>query len=264
MIDMKIAKKDQEILIGSSYLMRNNKVLLDRTAYMIENMDQNRAYVSDLKNNYSQSANKELLDKHKYKYKEYRRLWSEQPKECITKGLYGQDMFDQGYIPLCIDVETAAICDLACPFCYRQYVATPDKIMDKKLAFKLIDQASEMNVPSMKFNWRGEPLLNPDLPEIISHAKSKGILETIINTNVTELDEELSKKIISSGLDLMICFLARLAANMALMVNAYGGVYITASIFWMWVVERSMPDRWDIIGLLVCLIGAGIILFAPR
>ena len=45
---------------------------------------------------------------------------------------------------------------------------------------------------------------------------------------------------------------------------AYGGVYITASIFWMWVVERSMPDRWDIIGLLVCLIGAGIILFAPR
>ena len=45
---------------------------------------------------------------------------------------------------------------------------------------------------------------------------------------------------------------------------AYGGVYITASIFWMWVVERSMPDRWDIIGLLVCLIGGGIILFAPR
>ena len=76
--------------------------------------------------------------------------------------------------------------------------------MDKKLAFRLIDQASEMNVPSMKFNWRGEPLLNPELPEIISYAKSKGILETIINTNVTQLDTKLSKKIISSGLDLMI------------------------------------------------------------
>ena len=31
----------------------------------------------------------------------------------------------------------------------------------------------------MKFNWRGEPLLNPSLPEIIDYAK-KGVLETII------------------------------------------------------------------------------------
>ena len=118
--------------------------------------------------------------------------------------LFGENLKKEQVTPLCIDIEVAAICDLACPFCYRQYIATPDKIMDKKLAFRLIDQASEMNVPSMKFNWRGEPLLNPNLPEIISYAKSKGILETIINTNVTELDTKLSKKIISSGLDLMI------------------------------------------------------------
>ena len=45
---------------------------------------------------------------------------------------------------------------------------------------------------------------------------------------------------------------------------AYGGVYITASVLWMWVVERSSPDRCDVIGLMVCLLGAGIILFAPR
>ena len=76
--------------------------------------------------------------------------------------------------------------------------------MNKKLAFKLIDQAAELKVPSMKFNWRGEPLLNPSIYEIIDYAKSKGILETIINTNATELDEEASKKIINSGLDIMI------------------------------------------------------------
>ncbi|MCC9620854.1 YnfA family protein [Thalassospira sp. MA62] len=45
---------------------------------------------------------------------------------------------------------------------------------------------------------------------------------------------------------------------------AYGGVYITASIVWMWVIERSPPDRWDVTGMLICLLGAGIILFAPR
>ena len=45
---------------------------------------------------------------------------------------------------------------------------------------------------------------------------------------------------------------------------AYGGVYICASLAWMAVVEKSAPDRWDLLGGAVCLIGAGVILFAPR
>ena len=45
---------------------------------------------------------------------------------------------------------------------------------------------------------------------------------------------------------------------------AYGGVYICASLAWMAVVEKTTPDRWDLIGGLVCLVGAGIILFGPR
>jgi small multidrug resistance family-3 protein len=45
---------------------------------------------------------------------------------------------------------------------------------------------------------------------------------------------------------------------------AYGGVYIAASLAWSWVVEGSRPDRWDLIGGGVCLIGAAIILFGPR
>lgn len=45
---------------------------------------------------------------------------------------------------------------------------------------------------------------------------------------------------------------------------AYGGVYICASLVWMAVVEKTTPDRWDVLGGAVCLIGAGIILFGPR
>ena len=45
---------------------------------------------------------------------------------------------------------------------------------------------------------------------------------------------------------------------------AYGGVYIAASLLWLLLVERQMPDRWDGIGAVLCLIGAGIILLAPR
>ncbi len=45
---------------------------------------------------------------------------------------------------------------------------------------------------------------------------------------------------------------------------AYGGVYILASIVWMTLVEKVRPDAWDAVGVSLCLIGAGVILFAPR
>jgi small multidrug resistance family-3 protein len=45
---------------------------------------------------------------------------------------------------------------------------------------------------------------------------------------------------------------------------AYGGVYIAASLAWLGLVEGQRPDRWDLIGAGVCLVGAAIILFAPH
>lgn len=45
---------------------------------------------------------------------------------------------------------------------------------------------------------------------------------------------------------------------------AYGGIYILASLAWMWLAEGVRPDRWDAAGALVCLVGATIILFGPR
>jgi small multidrug resistance family-3 protein len=45
---------------------------------------------------------------------------------------------------------------------------------------------------------------------------------------------------------------------------AYGGVYIVASLVWLWSVEGIRPDRWDLIGAVICLAGASIILFGPR
>ncbi|GAA2863264.1 small multidrug resistance family-3 protein [Aminobacter niigataensis] len=45
---------------------------------------------------------------------------------------------------------------------------------------------------------------------------------------------------------------------------AYGGIYIAASLGWLWLAEGVRPDRWDIIGAAVCIAGASIILLAPR
>lgn len=44
----------------------------------------------------------------------------------------------------------------------------------------------------------------------------------------------------------------------------YGGVYIVASIAWLWLIEQKAPDRWDLMGATVCLSGAAIILLGPR
>jgi small multidrug resistance family-3 protein len=45
---------------------------------------------------------------------------------------------------------------------------------------------------------------------------------------------------------------------------AYGGVYICASLAWLWAVEGVRPDRWDVIGATICIAGAAMILLGPR
>ncbi len=45
---------------------------------------------------------------------------------------------------------------------------------------------------------------------------------------------------------------------------AYGGIYIAASLVWLRVVEQVRPDRWDLTGALVCLLGVLVIVGGPR
>ncbi|WP_099188260.1 YnfA family protein [Tepidibacter mesophilus] len=45
---------------------------------------------------------------------------------------------------------------------------------------------------------------------------------------------------------------------------AYGGIFVFLSILWGWGIDKKTPDMFDFIGGAVCLIGVGIILWAPR
>jgi small multidrug resistance family-3 protein len=45
---------------------------------------------------------------------------------------------------------------------------------------------------------------------------------------------------------------------------AYGGIYIVASLVWLWGVESVRPDRWDLAGAALCLAGAAVVLLGPR
>jgi small multidrug resistance family-3 protein len=45
---------------------------------------------------------------------------------------------------------------------------------------------------------------------------------------------------------------------------AYGGVFVAGSLTWGVVMDGFRPDRWDITGALICLIGVAVIMYAPR
>jgi small multidrug resistance family-3 protein len=45
---------------------------------------------------------------------------------------------------------------------------------------------------------------------------------------------------------------------------AYGGVFIVGSLAWGVVFDDFRPDRWDVIGAALCLVGVAVIMYAPR
>lgn len=53
-------------------------------------------------------------------------------------------------------------------------------------------------------------------------------------------------------------------AQFGRVLAAYGGVFIAGSLAWGMVADGFRPDRWDITGALVSLVGVGVIMYAPR
>ena len=53
-------------------------------------------------------------------------------------------------------------------------------------------------------------------------------------------------------------------AHFGRILAAYGGVFIAGSLAWGLVLDGFRPDRWDVIGALVCLAGVAVIMYAPR
>ncbi|MGH3665144.1 MAG: YnfA family protein [Egibacteraceae bacterium] len=45
---------------------------------------------------------------------------------------------------------------------------------------------------------------------------------------------------------------------------AYGGVFVAGSLAWGVVFDGFRPDRWDLIGAAICLLGVAVIMYAPR
>ncbi len=53
-------------------------------------------------------------------------------------------------------------------------------------------------------------------------------------------------------------------AHFGRILAAYGGVFVAGSLLWGMAVDGFRPDRWDVAGALICLVGVALIMYAPR
>lgn len=104
--------------------------------------------------------------------------------------------------PSHLDIETASACQMRCPMCYTTYMDESLKgVMKYELYTKLVDEAALLGVYSIKLSWRGEPLLNKNIVQMVKYAKSKGIREVAFLSNAELLTKEMAEALVDAGLD---------------------------------------------------------------
>jgi MoaA/NifB/PqqE/SkfB family radical SAM enzyme len=104
--------------------------------------------------------------------------------------------------PTHIDIETASSCQMKCPMCYTTYLDNAKKgIMKFGIFKKIIDEAAKESVYSVRLSWRGEPLLNPRIVEMVKYAKNSGIKEVAMLSNAERLDKTMAEKLVDLDLD---------------------------------------------------------------
>jgi len=57
---------------------------------------------------------------------------------------------------------------------------------------------------------------------------------------------------------------AQPASDFGRVLAAYGGVFVAGSLAWAMVVDGFRPDRWDVTGAVLCLVGVAVIMYGPR
>ncbi len=53
-------------------------------------------------------------------------------------------------------------------------------------------------------------------------------------------------------------------AHFGRIMAAYGGVFVAGALAWGVVVDGFRPDRWDVVGAAICLLGVAVIMYAPH
>jgi len=100
-------------------------------------------------------------------------------------------------------IETIFACNARCIMCPASQSKRTKGRMPKEMILNILDQiaVNKNTVERVQFYLHGEPCLDPDLPEWISAAKSRGIQTTHVSTNGSLLTENMSRRLLDAGLD---------------------------------------------------------------
>jgi radical SAM protein with 4Fe4S-binding SPASM domain len=129
-------------------------------------------------------------------YWDYRRAWD------LARGFVKRPPF-----PIQVDYELFYTCNLRCPICImslpreeRLRWGDPARKLSLETVKRLLDEGAARGQAAVGLNGICEPLLSPDLPEIVRYARAAGMMDVMFNTNGLLLGEDISRDLIRAGL----------------------------------------------------------------
>jgi len=130
-------------------------------------------------------------------------------------------------LPVAVDIYPTFRCNLECIHCdnRKQAIESRELILDTWKA--IITDLRKWLGPFILRICGGEPLMRPDIIDIIVFAKSQGVF-TVLSTNGTLISRDLSVRIIRSGLDFIAISLDSLRADIHDSLRGTSGSYIKA------------------------------------
>lgn len=129
------------------------------------------------------------------------------------QNLVNQDRHNLGEVlplgtPYTLFIDPCNLCNFRCGFCAVQTADAElpfkKQLMPMELYRKVIDDTAAFSdrLKMLRLSQHGEPLLHPELPQMIRYAKERGVSEFIeIVTNGSKLNPELNEQLVESGLD---------------------------------------------------------------
>jgi radical SAM protein with 4Fe4S-binding SPASM domain len=141
--------------------------------------------------------NKNLEYRKEEEFLKYRKLWRDTAVNHVKTEF-----------PLHLDIEVTSYCNLLCPMCPRTHRVQQGKWENRMMKFstfeKIIDEGVSKGLKAINLNNFGESLYNKDIVKMISYAYSKGVLDIMLHTNGTYMNDDLTYGLINSGLTKII------------------------------------------------------------
>lgn len=128
--------------------------------------------------------------------------------------------------PLYMEISPVGICNHRCIFCAYDFIGYPNRKLEKNRTLALLDELAECGLKSILFAGEGEPLVHPDIVELILRARSNGI-DVGLFTNGQLLKNELAERILPALTFVRFSFNGGTAKNYAHIHSVHPDVFTT-------------------------------------